>query len=80
VAWVIYRIQTQTGINPLNPRRDGRGERNGGKGGAEMMEGGKKRSFMIAGKINTSLSCYNNIRYNLIYCNIILDTISCTVI
>jgi len=41
VAWVIYRIHTQTGINPLDPRRDGRGERNGGKRGG-MMEGGKK--------------------------------------
>jgi len=30
VAWVIYRIQTQTGINPLDPRRDGK--RGGEKG------------------------------------------------
>jgi len=39
VAWVIYRIQTQTGINPLDLMKDGK------RGGGEklgMMEGGKK--------------------------------------
>jgi len=56
LAWFIYRIQTQTGINPLDLRRDGKRSR-GEK--LEMIEGGKKKPFMIAGKINTSLSCYN---------------------
>ena len=55
MAWFIYRIQTQTGINPLDLRRDGKRSR-GEK--LEMIEGGKKKPFMIAGKINTSLSCY----------------------
>ena len=46
VAWVIYRIQTQTGINPLDSMRDGK------RGG-----GGEK-----LGKINTSLSCYTTFK------------------
>ena len=39
VAWVIYRIQTQTGINPLDSMRDGK---QGGGEKLEMMERGKK--------------------------------------
>ena len=65
MAWVIYRIQTQTGINPLDLMKDGKkgwGEKLG------MMEGGKKILFMIAGKINTSLSCYNSL--SLFYMNV----------
>ena len=55
MAWVIYRISTQTRINPLALTREGR------RGGwRETENDGKKEKilFMIAGKINPSLSCY----------------------
>ena len=42
MAWDIYRIQTQTEINPLDPRRDG--ELGGGRG-REMMNEGKSTIY-----------------------------------